>query len=150
MKVSLPKYPKDMNKERKIKIQIDPWDTWNMDSTLALIIHPMLVQLQKTKQGSPWVDDEDVPDELKSTSAPPKENEWDSDDNLHKRWDWVLNEMIWGMYQLVDDKAEEAYYIKDDNSPHGIKIDHAQLRAWQDRKSRAFKLFGKYFEGLWD
>jgi len=57
MKVHLGRYPKSISKDRKIKIQIDPWDTWSTDHTLSLIIHPLLVQLQKTKHGSPNVDD---------------------------------------------------------------------------------------------
>ena len=52
-----------------------------MDHTLAMIIVPMLKQLKETKHGAPFVDDEDVPEELKSTSAPAKENDWDTDDN---------------------------------------------------------------------
>ena len=42
--------------ERKIDIQIDRYDTWNMDHTLALIVLPMLKQLKKEKHGSPMVD----------------------------------------------------------------------------------------------
>jgi hypothetical protein len=34
--------------------------------------------IKKDKHGAPFVDDEDVPEELKSTSAPPKENEYDT------------------------------------------------------------------------
>ena len=64
-------------------VKIDYWDTWSMDNTLAEVILPMLKQLQKDKHGSPRVDDEDVPEELKSTSAPPKENEYDTDENWH-------------------------------------------------------------------
>ena len=76
-------------------VKIDRWDTWSMDYSLSHIVVPMLKQLKETKHGSPFVDDEDVPEELKSTSAPPKENEWDTDENHFKRWDWALNEMIW-------------------------------------------------------
>ncbi len=46
MKVSIGKYPK--KGEQKISVRIDPWDTWSMDRTLALIVHPMLKQLHKT------------------------------------------------------------------------------------------------------
>ena len=60
-------------------VKIDKWDTWGMDSSLSIIILPMLKQLQATKHGAPSVDDEDVPEGLglRSTEAPPKENEWD-------------------------------------------------------------------------
>ena len=75
-------------------VKIDEWDMWSMDHTLSHIIVPMLKQLQETKHGAPFVDDEDVPVELRSTSAPAKEDDYDTDDNHFKRWDWVLNEMI--------------------------------------------------------
>jgi hypothetical protein len=31
-----------------------------------------------------------------------------------------------------------------------IQIDMAGLDAWQKRKTRGYKLFGKYYENLWD
>ena len=71
-------------------VKIDRWDTWSVDHTLGMIALPMLRQLKRDKHGAPLVDDEDVPKELKSTSAPPKENEWDIDANHFLRWDWVM------------------------------------------------------------
>src|SRR5210317_1360023 len=46
-------------KDRNIKIQIDRYDTWSMDHTLALLVVPMLKQLKETKHGAPYVDVED-------------------------------------------------------------------------------------------
>jgi len=90
-------------------VKIDRWDSWSMDHTLSPIILPTLRQLQATKHGSPFVDDEDVPDELKSTSAPPKENEWDTDANHHARWEWVMAEMIFAFECKVDDSWENEF-----------------------------------------
>ena len=59
-------------RHRKIKVRIDNYDVWGADHTMALVIHPILKLLQESKHGAPLVDDEDVPEELKSTSAPPK------------------------------------------------------------------------------
>jgi hypothetical protein len=64
---------------------------------------------QKKKHGAPFVDDEDVPDHLKSTAAPAKENEWDTDANHFARWDWVLDEMIFAFECKTDDSWEEAF-----------------------------------------
>jgi hypothetical protein len=153
--------------ERTVKIKIDPWDTWSMDHTLALIIVPMLKQLQATKHGAPYVDDEDVPDDLKSTAAPPKENEWDTDENHFKRWDWVLDEMIWAFEHIVNDDWQEEFYsgsakmmckqlengmsefIKDD-SPDAFDVDMEGMKKIEDRIKNGTKLFGKYYQGLWD
>ena len=106
-----PKYPKSED-DRKVSIRIDPYDTWSMDHTLALIIHPMLIQLKETKHGSPWVDDEDVPEHLRSTAAEPKENEWDTDSNLFDRWDWILGEMIWAFERIIKDDGDTYFYEK--------------------------------------
>lgn len=145
----------DKRSFQKISVRIDRWDTWSMDHTLAHIVLPMLKQLAESKHGSPFVDDEDVPEELKSTSAPPKENEWDTDDNHHKRWEWVLGEMIWAFEQKNRHDWESDYYKFEDDPKGflGIKItwsDDEGRKAHQKRMTNGFKLFGKYYEALWD
>ena len=140
-------------------VKIDRWDTWSMDYSLSFIVVPMLKQLKETKHGAPFVDDEDVPEELKSTSAPPKENEYDTDDNHFKRWDWALNEMIWSFEQNLDTNSEEKFFDHAEwdekekdfgKNLHKIKIDQVGLKIHQDRKANGFRLFGKYYQGLWD
>ena len=152
---------------RKVQIRIDEYDTWSMDDTLTPIILPMLKQLQATKHGSPAVDDDDVPDELKSTSAEPlteeQVNTGYTDNNWHKRWEWVLSEMIWAFEQKADEDAESQFHSdsnpdqpSDDPSisfEESIKrrtFDKDGYIAWQNRKTRGLTLFGKYFEALWD
>ena len=141
---------------RQIDIRIDKHDTWSMDHTLALIIVPMLKQLHVTKQGAPMVDDEDVPEHLRSTAAPPLENEWDIDDNHFKRWDWVMDEMIWAMEQIVQDNTDEFYdHSEVDNTSldswiKTTKIDREGLDAYHDRIRNGCRLFGRYFQNLWD
>ena len=140
-------------------VKIDRWDTWSMDYTLSFIVVPMLKQLKETKHGAPFVDDEDVPEELKSTSAPPKENDYDTDENHFKRWDWALNEMIWAFEQNLSYDSEEKFFDHAEwdekekdfgKNLHKIKIDQVGLKAHQDRKASGFRLFGKYYQGLWD
>jgi hypothetical protein len=143
-------------------VKIDRWDTWSMDHSLAHIIHPMLVQLNKTKQGAPYTDDEDVPDEIKSTNAEPKENEWDTDSNHFKRWDYILNEMIWSFEQELKDDDESQFFDhsecgdekfpwnKDGQYISKLKLDKEGLEAHQKRKANGFRLFGRYYQNLWD
>ena len=142
---------------QKVKVRIDRWDTWSMDDTLAPIILPMLVQLKETKHGAPIVDDEDVPKELKSTSAEPKEKDWDTDSNHFKRWDWVMDEMIWAFEQKCrDDWMDDYYgdYVEDQKNGSMAGsfewIDNKGRDAHQKRMSNGFKLFGKYYEAMWD
>lgn len=157
-------------------VKIDRFDTWNMDHTLAQIALPMLKQLQATKHGSPLVDDEDVPDHLKSTAAPSKENEWDTDANHFNRWDWVMGEMIFAFECKVDDSWEDAFrsgehdivwvpvdadgnevpkgehkYFQMDRGPKDTyKCDYEGMKVVQKRIDNGFRLFGKYYQALWD
>ena len=147
-------------------VRIDRWDTWSFDHTLADIILPGLRQLKADKHGAPFVDDKDVPKELRSTEAEPKENEWDIDSNHFKRWDYVLNEMIWAFEQKVADDAEGQFFdhstYKDSKlgtdewlddmtkATSKVKYDRKGHKIWQDRKTNGFRLFGRYFEALWD
>ena len=164
MKVKIGKFPSyrfwhrwfNLEPEQKISVKIDPWDTWSMDYTLAHIIVPMLKQLKETKHGSPSTDDEDVPEHLRSTSAPPKENDWDVDEFHFKRWDWVLDEMIWAFEQKIDEEWDSQYYGPWIPPKEGEIIGDFE---WVDTEGRdkhhermknGFRLFGKYYEALWD
>ena len=139
-------------------VKIDHWDTWSMDHTLAYMIVPMLKQLKQDKHGAPMVDDEDVPEHLRSTSAPPKENEYDIDDFHFQRWDWVMDEMIWAFEQkLIDDDDGKFFDWSEVDRSQSIneqaklvKIDRVGLDAHRARKTNGYRLFGKYYEGLWD
>ena len=70
-----------------VYVKIDDHDVWSMYHTLAHIITPMLKKLKEIQHGAPYTDDADVPEHLRSTAAPPKENEWDTDENHFKRWE---------------------------------------------------------------
>ena len=135
-------------KKRKTKIRIDKYDTWNMDHTLALIVLPMLKQLRDTKHGSPLVDDEDVPEHYRSTVAEPKEYIWDTDSNHHRRWEWVMDEMIYAFEKELDEEWEMEIYKRE---PEGWDDDKfAERKVINDRIANGFRLFGKYYRGLWD
>ena len=145
----------DKRADQKISVKIDRWDIWSMDHTLSHIVVPMLKQLAGSKHGLPFVDDEDVPEELRSTSAPPKKDKYDLDDNHHKRWEWVIGEMIWAFEQKTRNDWEGDYYKYEDDPKEmfGMKLvweDKEGRKAHQERMSNGFKLFGKYYEALWD
>ena len=163
--------------DRKIDyVKIDRWDTWSMDHTLSYIILPMLKQLKDSKHGGPRVDDEDVPDEIKSTNAKPKENDYDTDDFWFDRWDYVLDEMIFAFECKVDDswqekfrsgeidmtwipvdkegnevpKGQHTHYQMGHGPNHTYECDYEGMEKVQKRITNGFRLFGKYYEGLWD
>lgn len=156
-------------KQRKIKVHIDPYDCWGADHTLALIILPVLKMLKEKKQGSAMVDDEDVPEGqgLRSTEAPPFK-EWETDDNIHKRWDYVMDKMIWAFEQIVDEDAEDQFHhgtidfqsVPSKTNPHVSEWvkgpndtwqwDREGQEKWQKEINEGLRLFGKYYQGLWD
>jgi hypothetical protein len=168
------------SRKRKINIHIDNYDVWSADHTLAMIIHPVLLKLKEQKNGSPCVDNEDVPENLKSTSAGPKENEWDTDDNYHLRWEWVMDEIIWAFEQCTDedhgdhifhhnsDQLELIFESTDDETLDGkgvksLKFNHQKdptkpaywvdedgKKAHYERIKNGHRLFAKYYFGLWD
>ena len=157
MKVNIGNYPEN-NEPRKVSVVINEWDSYSADNTLALIIYPLLVKLKKDKQGSPNVDDEDVPDELKSTNAPAKENEWDIDDNYFKRWNWVMDEMIFAMKEISEcNPTMETFYdwssvdqeVDFQSQLDNLKVDIEGLELYNKRVQNGCILFGKYFQGLW-
>ena len=122
------------------QVRIDYKDIWNLDCTLAKIIHPALLLLKEKKHGSPFVDNEDVPEDLHSTIAP-EDQFGDTDEMFHDRWAWVLEEMIWAFGQLVIDDWEAQYISKED------------WNGWRNHSKRmqnGFRLFGKYYTSLWD
>jgi len=112
----------DKKRTRKIYVKIDKYDTWNMDTTLTLIILPMLKQLKETKHGSQIIDDEDVPEKLRTSYEPHNYEQLDlfpekkevtdeaADDLVHMRWEYVLNEMIWAFEQLNDENNDAQFH----------------------------------------
>jgi len=157
-------------------VKIDRWDTWSMDNTLADIILPMLKQLRDTKHGAPHTDDEDVPEYLRSHMAQPKEYEWDTDSLHFQRWDWILDEMIFAFEKKCQDdwtaefhtgevdwvwvpvdrdgnevpKGQHKFYTMKDGPNNTSKWDDEGMKKTQERISNGLRLFGKYYESLWD
>jgi len=122
--------------DQKKYIRIDKWDSWSADYTLAEIILPVLVQLKEAQHGAPYVDPRDVPVFLRPSGIDESTNQ----DNTHfERWDWVFNEILYAFDCKVN--KEEPY----------VRIDDVvQARAEHERITNGFKLFGKYYENLWD
>jgi len=138
-------------------VKIDHYDTWGMDHTLAHIILPMLKQLKATQHGSGQVDPEDVPEHLRPTDPPGPSNGY-TDNTVHERWTWILDEMIWAFEQKVKDDDEAEFYDHSGVDKTAslqqqiaqIKIDRTAMEVHQKRKQNAYRLFGKYYQSLWD
>lgn len=140
MKVNIGPYTDD-GEDQKVEVQIDCWDTWSMDYTLAYIILPMLRQLQETKHGAPDVDIEDVPEDLWPNEAEIEMYKKDGTTDIHffARWDWVLDEMIYAFDSKIN---QDDVWMRFE--------DRKEIDKEQERISNGFRLFGKYYEALWD
>ena len=147
-------------KKQKVDIRIDSFDTWSMDHTLSPIILPMLKQLKTTQHGAGFVELSDVPKELHGKKLTGANGE--VDEKHFERWDYVLDEMIWAFEQKCRDDWEGDFYEyrevgpeedKQGDSLFGLKLvweDRKGMKAHQKRMSNGFRLFGAYFENLWD
>jgi hypothetical protein len=166
-------------RKRKVEVRIDNYDVWSMDSTLTPIILPMLKKLKEVKHGSGFIELEDVPESMRCTDT----EEWDSQQvfefyrepnlqnvkcDIHTRYEWVLDEMIWAFEQLNDDDWEDQYWIthpeidfteqpEDEgktSKPLRWKVqgeaDWEGMQKHRDRIQNGLRLFGKYFQTLWD
>ena len=156
-------------KPNRIKVHIDRWDTWGMDSTLAYIILPMLKQLRDTKHGSPG----SMPAfEQTSNSAQLSFDFYEEGDEAaweagHQQWKEILDEMIWGFEQINTDWEDQYWrvhpeldlddYPEDEGKdiiPVRWKVegdcDYEGMRKHGERIQAAMELFGKYYLNLWD
>lgn len=177
MKVTIGKYPK--KSQRHINVTIDKYDTWSADHTLALVILPLLLQFKENHHG--------IPNDFSDSSGDPncttqqcfdfykESHDWAFKQGV-KRWDEVLDKMIWSFYQLVADDESKYHHgtakwdwVKTDSPYKNPKtgkiedtfrmVDTNPEEHWFDvnghlehekRIQEGLELFGKYFRNLWD
>ena len=162
--------------KRKVKIHIDNYDAWNAHNTASMILLPLFTKLKETKHGSGFIDDEDVPEWIRSTSPKAwtgiseesKSNQC-SDNFIDERYNWVLNEILWALQQDQPDCDWEDKYWKvhpeldltkhpEDEGKKFIPIrwnvegecDWDGRKEHQKRIDNGFRLMGKYWCNLWD
>ena len=117
--------------EPTVYVKVDRYDTWSMDHTLAHICLPMLKQLRDTTHGSPFVEFEDRPEHLIGTT--PTSFGDPMDEFHHDAWYWCLEEMMFAFESKIEDE-------------NNWRLQHEE---WE-RIQNGFRLFGKYFQNLWD
>ena len=128
-------------------VKIDRWDTWSMDSTLSLIILPMLKQLKETKHGVPasFIHNKDGTDRVI--------------EEAEILWNETLDKMIFAFEAIKDDNYIEQFQSGEfDNAKRPgepgwqgtYKLDRKKLKKYEDRIQEGLELFGKYYRNLWD
>lgn len=121
-------------------IKIDKPDTWNADYTLALIIVPLLKRMKIEKDGAPFVDDVDVPWYYRDNVNKLDENGLSI--SHFKKYEWLLDEIIWTFEQFIDWEWEMRYYDK-------IKFDKVGYNRHNESIENGLRLFAKYYRTLW-
>ena len=79
--------------ERDISIELDYYDTSNVDYTLAVIAAPLLCQLRSRSHSYGMVDPDDVPADIPT----------DTNYGTIESWHWVMDEMIWAFTSMSED-----------------------------------------------
>lgn len=179
MKVKINKFPKGV-KPRRLSVEIESFDTWNLDCTLAKIIYPALLQLKSQKHGVPGDLVEDIGGEdyaQQDSFDFYKESYDDSFAKACERWDEILDKMIWSFQQLAEVDYDNKYhhgtseyewvetdrlysnpitgkmektYQMVDKNPGEHWYDHVGHMMHEERIQEGLELFGKYYRNLWD
>lgn len=153
----------DSKKKRKVDIHIDKYDVWNLDSTLAIVLLPLLKEYKEQINGCPATDPEDAPEHLRE----PEDNSDDfNKDFHHARWAWIVDEVIWTFTQLHPDTDWESQYysgnhdIKFEELDNGMmemvkgpkdtfSVNRDGLAQHEKRIANGLRLFGKYVRNMW-
>ena len=128
-------------------VVIDDHDTWNVDYTVARIIHPLLLKYRENMTGYPelWEDgmvthhcydrqlhfdliDEDI-----------------ERDYLLKKWQTNVDKMCRAFGMIVEKEKWEDTWL--DKSYHEHKIEEAK---YYEAVDEGLALFAKYYHNLWD
>lgn len=163
MKVEIAKYP-NKGPRRKINIQIQKFDTWSLDHTLAVIILPALLQLKEQKMGIPGsiaalAGGEEYSGQICFDFY--EETRDEAFTEVCKKWDEILDKIIWAFKQLAFDEYDDQYHhgvpkykIKNtyviDTNPSEHWYDIVGHRLHEDRIQEGLNLFSEYYRSLWD
>ncbi len=126
MKVKIGPYPvnKNKSKKRSIKVEIDQFDLWSLDHTLATIIAPCLKKFLESPKG--------YPGNIKS----------------NKQWNDLIEKMHWSFQQIANDEPD---HPKRKSNPLEAGFDNYELeyKKYHKKIDEGLKLFAKYFQHLW-
>lgn len=145
---------------RITQIEIDKYDSWSADQTIAMIAAPIIKQLKETNHGFAFVKAEDCPEELRTTG----DDRFAEDEERYKeqqaRWQYVQGEILWAMEEIASGKpGYESFYEYPETLPESIsisemlkqtKVNKEGLENYAKRLQNGCELFGKYFMDLWD
>jgi len=128
MKIFIGEPPEDGNVDQEVNIQVDEWDTWALDYTLAQIIVPSLIKFRDTMRCYPesFVS-------LANLHSMKSDEEWSEEDNEESMdaWRSTIDSMIWSFKEILKDES-----LRSEETDKKIQY--------------GLDLFGKYYTHLWD
>ena len=134
-------------KNRAHHIHIDNHDVWNLDHTLATIIHPALVRLRERVPDfgypTPYYETEAYPDHSVQGSFEEILDRGAESNYYEEQWMEKLQKMI-DAFAMIIDKDEEY-----DKIMHH-RDDEDARNAWDRKINEGLNLFSENYRGLWD
>jgi len=123
MKVSIEK-PNLNSEVQNVDVQVEDWDTWNVDITLSHIIAPLLRKYKEQNHGYPSTLDKE-------------------------KWDNMLDSMIYSFeFKSTHTDVLDSCLDSCVNNHSGDTCKKC-MEDTQAKVSGGFLLFGMYFEHLW-
>jgi hypothetical protein len=173
MKVHIGKYPKNPNKERKVKIEIEKFDLWDF-KCVNMIILEWLKKFREMKQsGHPC----DIPLFSQTHEHHTDQMAFDfyidsnpSYEQCMEEWKSIIDKMIWSFNEIITEENGDCYWIvKPEIDWDGTKenvvdeagsvevlwkvegvIDELKRSQYHARIDEGLDLFRKYIRNLWD
>ena len=123
MKIYLGPYVSSDEETRVEELEFHPYDSWNLDVTLAQIIQPLLLQLRDTTHGYPSL----------------LSNDGEVDTGFDA-WKSCLTKMAWSF--------EQVQTLQDSEETHSRSND--DLQKYYAQIQDGLDLFAKHYLSLWD
>tara|TARA_B100000287_G_scaffold221983_1_gene209412 strand:+ start:6963 stop:7397 length:435 start_codon:yes stop_codon:yes gene_type:complete len=128
-------------------VVIDNFDTWNVDYTLARIIHPLLVKYRENMHGFPELWEEGM------VTAHTYDRQLHFDfidedverDYLLKKWETIVDKMCRAFGMIVEKERWEDTWM--DLSFHEYKVEEEK---YYEAVDEGLALFAKHYHSLWD
>ena len=134
-------------KNKAHHVDIDDHDVWNLDYTLACVIHPALVRMKEKKHGYPelWEDG------MVTTHNYDRQLHFDfideqvENDYLQKKWDNILDKMTRAFGMIVHKEDWEKSW----ESLSWEKSREEEVKYYQTI-DEGLALFAEHYHSLWD
>ena len=140
MKINIGPY----RKNRAFHIRIDDYDVWNLDDTLAHIIHPALIRLRETKQGYPELWEDGMEPKFSNQLAFDFVDFDEQDKYLEKKWNNVMSTMIRAFGLIIHREAHEDAANKSDKGYLKYMLEYYKA------VDKGLTLFARHYHALWD